>query len=131
MADKKPILPEVPGPADAAVEKNEAKIEMTEKGFETVIEIERKDDGARAMRDRIEQSGAKGSSVGQSQAPALDADVQKEKIISKFSKAVLAAGIDTAEAQKIIEGMEQKYLKNFPDIVDAIHDRVTEDRDRR
>ena len=130
MADQKPISPETSKPADAAIKRNEAGIEMAEKNFESKIEKEKKGDNAQTVRDKIKQTSVKGISPVGGPAPALDADVQKEKIISKISKAVLAAGIDTAEAQKIIEEMEQKYLKNFPDIVDAVHDRLTEERGR-
>lgn len=135
MADQKPISPEVPRPAEPGTkkyEKNREGFEMIEKAAETESEKEER------LIDELAQLRAKMGSAAQSPgttgaATALDADIEqrKEKIIANFVKAARAAAFGEEEVGRIMDIAERYIRKEYPDIADAIHDRIIQARDEQ
>ena len=62
--------------------------------------------------------------------PEKSIEEKKEIIIERFMKAVRAARDNEDKLEKIVK-MSRKYIeKGYPEIADAVHDRILEERNR-
>jgi len=137
MADQTPtpMPPEKPKPTEAAVEKPEKEkqgFEVLEK--EAELESKREEeliDQLAQLRSKMVNPPVGG--VTSNQQVQLDSDIEqrKKKIIENFVKAAAAANFEEKKVEHIMHVAERYIRKDYPDIADEIHDRVTEEMNKK
>ncbi len=132
MPNQAPIPPEAPKPADVGVEKPKAEkenFEAVEKQAEVAsAEEEKLVDQLAVLRSKMAATSQQPAAAGQGTALATDIEEKKEKIISNFVAAARAANFDIAKVERIMHIAERYLRKDYPDIADEIHDRISNDR---
>lgn len=59
-----------------------------------------------------------------------DIEERKERVVQAWVSRVMATGDNYKEAEKIINDARKKYITKYPGIVDEIHDRWIEQRNK-
>lgn len=86
------------------------------------------DDRAKKILERLATTSAN-EAKQEPETEDFDIEQKKERLISRLVEAALAAKDDIGEAKKIIDRAE-KYLGKYPGLVDEIHDRWLEERNK-
>jgi hypothetical protein len=137
MSDQKPITPK---PEIAPVPKEMIENAPAEKESAAAIE-KRAEAESKKEEELIDQLAQLRAQMAAKQATAaastkqaqLDSDIEqrKKRIIDGFVKAVRASNFDEKEVAHAMHVAERYIRKDYPDIADEIHDRITNERNQQ
>jgi len=131
MADQKPKSPEFSGQIETEIKKKDAAVENFEV-LDRTAESEPDKEGqliGELAELKLKMANASPAS-GVSGAAAQDEEIErkKERIIERYIKEATAAGFSDKKVDEIMNIAETYIKKDHPDIADAIHDRIIEER---